>query len=184
MLEAVSRNRGLNNTDPFGLCPPEDKNVETCATVTYRRDRASNSSSLAGKVGNSVMAGFANLGEQINATLHGKSTGDCGTKYACGTPLPVEGPAAEEEGLTYLYQKVSAEGEHLKFGITNNPATRYTQKELAGGRLRILARGARSAMLGLERALHENLPIGPEEGQSFYVEKQIQNGLRPPPYHQ
>jgi hypothetical protein len=37
-------------------------------------------------------------------------------------------------------------------------------------------------MLALERALHETLPIGPEEGQLFYIQKQIANGLRPPPY--
>ena len=52
-------------------------------------------------------------------------------------------------GVTYLYQKVSATGEHLKFGITNNPVTRYTAEELAGGRLRIIASGLRQDMLRL-----------------------------------
>jgi len=37
-------------------------------------------------------------------------------------------------------------------------------------------------MLELERKLHENLPIGPEEGQKFYIQKQIGKGLKPPPY--
>jgi hypothetical protein len=37
-------------------------------------------------------------------------------------------------------------------------------------------------MLALERNLHETLPIGPEEGQSFYIQKQLARGLRPPPY--
>jgi hypothetical protein len=37
-------------------------------------------------------------------------------------------------------------------------------------------------MLELERNLHETLPIGPEEGQKFYIQKQINKGLRPPPY--
>ncbi|WP_345184836.1 hypothetical protein [Microbacterium panaciterrae] len=36
-------------------------------------------------------------------------------------------------------------------------------------------------MLALERSLHESLPIGPEEGQLFYIQRQISNGLRPPP---
>jgi RHS repeat-associated protein len=87
-----------------------------------------------------------------------------------------------EKGLTYLYQKVSAAGEHLKFGIAKNPATRYTKQELAGGQLRILAKGAREDMLELERSLHETLPIGPEEGQTIYIQKQIDKGLTPPPY--
>jgi RHS repeat-associated protein len=83
---------------------------------------------------------------------------------------------------TFLYQKVGAQGEHLKFGVTNNPATRYSRAQLAGGRLRLVAEGARSAMLKLERKLHETLPIGPEEKQAFYVDKQIEKGLKPPPY--
>lgn len=85
-----------------------------------------------------------------------------------------------KRGTTYLYQKVGPLGEHLKFGITNNPATRYTAEELAGGRLRILARGLRADMLGLERKLHETLPIGPEEAQSFYIQLQVEKGLLPP----
>ncbi len=85
-------------------------------------------------------------------------------------------------GDTFLYQKLSSAGEHLKYGIAKNPATRYTSSELAGGELNILAKGSRQEMLSLERSLHETLPIGPEEGQLFYIQKQIENGLRPPPY--
>jgi RHS repeat-associated protein len=85
-------------------------------------------------------------------------------------------------GTTYLYQKVGAAGEHLKFGITGNPATRYTGAELNGGQLRIIAQGERSEMLRLERQLHEMLPIGPEERQLFYIQKQVEQGLKPPPY--
>jgi RHS repeat-associated protein len=88
----------------------------------------------------------------------------------------------EEDGLTYLYQKVSAEGAHLKFGITDNPATRYTKSELAGGRLRILAKGARREMLELERKLHSTLPLGKEEFQKGYIAIQKAMGLKPPPY--
>lgn len=85
-------------------------------------------------------------------------------------------------GDTVLYQKLGSAGEHLKYGISKNPATRYTSKELDGGRLNILARGPKQDMLALERSLHETLPIGPQEGQLFYIQKQIANGFRPPPY--
>jgi hypothetical protein len=91
-------------------------------------------------------------------------------------------PEVAQTGDTVLYQKLSSTGEHLKYGITKNPATRYTSKELNGGSLNILARGSKPDMLALERLLHETLPIGPEEGQLFYIQKQIANGLRPPPY--
>ena len=85
-------------------------------------------------------------------------------------------------GDTVLYQKLGPAGEHLKYGITKSSATRYTSKEMNGRSLNILARGSKPDMLALERSLHETLPIGPEEGQLFYIQKQIANGLRPPPY--
>ena len=91
-------------------------------------------------------------------------------------------PPSDKEGPTYLYQKIGANGEHLKFGVTKSPNTRYTQKMLGGGRLKIIAQGSRQEMLELERNLHETLPIGPEEGQKFYIQIQINKGLRPPPY--
>lgn len=91
-------------------------------------------------------------------------------------------PVAGVTGTTYLYQKVGAVGEHLKFGITNNPATRYSAAQLNGGQLRIIGQGQRSEMLGLERQLHETLPLGPEERQSFYIDRQVESGLRSPPY--
>ena len=61
---------------------------------------------------------------------------------------------------------------------TIEPAT----SELKGGRLKILAQGSCSDMLNLERNLHETLPIGPEEGQSFYQDIQAGKGLSTPPY--
>jgi RHS repeat-associated protein len=103
---------------------------------------------------------------------------------AKNTPCPKRGvdEAKTADDVTYLYQKIGPEGEHLKFGITKNPATRYTQEELGGGRLNILKEGPRKDMLQLERNLHETLPIGPEEAQQFYILKQIEKGLKPPPY--
>ncbi len=53
---------------------------------------------------------------------------------------------------------------------------------MGGGSLNTLATGSKVDMLTLERGVHEWLPIGPEEGQTFYIQKQIANGLRPPPY--
>jgi hypothetical protein len=39
-----------------------------------------------------------------------------------------------------------------------------------------------SPVCGLERNLHENLPIGPEEGQTFYLGIQVAKDICPPPY--
>jgi hypothetical protein len=89
------------------------------------------------------------------------------------------GPELGAGRTTYLYQKLSAEGAHLKFGITYNPAARYTAAQLAGGRLKLLAAGPRADMLGLERALHSTLPLGPEERQLFYRLIQRMKGLKP-----
>jgi hypothetical protein len=83
---------------------------------------------------------------------------------------------------TLIYQKVGPNGEHLKFGIAKNEfkasgqLTRYTDAELGGGRTRILGGGSRSDMLNLERRLHENMPLGPQEGQKFYYKMQLENG--------
>jgi len=102
--------------------------------------------------------------------------------FGAAASLRIVAARAGAKDVTYLYQKVGALGEHLKFGITKSPATRYTQEELAGGRLRIIGQGERQEMLRLERQLHETLPIGPEERQLFYIQKQIEKGLTPPPY--
>ncbi len=84
--------------------------------------------------------------------------------------------------LNVLYQKVGPNGEHLKFGITKNPATRYSAAELGGGSLKIVAQGSRKEMLKLERSVHETLPIGPQERQSHYVGIQAAKGYKVPPY--
>ncbi len=83
---------------------------------------------------------------------------------------------------TWLYQKIGPTGEHLKYGITKSPLTRYTTEELGGGRLKILASGSKQKMLELERNLHSTMPIGPEEGQAVYQGIQAALGLRLPPY--
>jgi len=101
-----------------------------------------------------------------------------------GIPFRLK-PAAVESGaddVNYLYQKVGSKGEHLKFGITDDPVGRYTQEELSGGKLRIVAKGVREEMLRLERNVHETLPIGLEEGQKCYIGVQVKKGLKAPPY--
>ena len=78
--------------------------------------------------------------------------------------------------VTYLYQKV---GRHVSISsseLRTIPRLLHAA-ELNGGSLTIIGQGERSEMLGLERQLHETLPIGPEEGQLFYIQKQVQNGL-------
>lgn len=81
---------------------------------------------------------------------------------------------------TYLYDMVGANGEHLKYGVTLNPETRYSTVELNGGSLKILADGPRPEMLYLERQLHETMPIGPREAQSIYLQIQLMKGYVPP----
>ena len=81
-----------------------------------------------------------------------------------------------------LYQKLDAQGNHLKFGITKDPVRRYTKAQLNGGSLSELAEGSREEMLKLEAALHKSIPPGPEEAQLFYFEFQAREGIRPPPY--
>jgi RHS repeat-associated protein len=100
-----------------------------------------------------------------------------------GIVAPIELAPLFLERTTYLYEKLGPNGEHLKYGITsNNPDGRYTTKELNGGKLKILAKGSRGDMLEMERNLHETMPIGPEEGQSFYEDIQAAKGLKTPPY--
>ena len=79
----------------------------------------------------------------------------------------------------YLYQKVNEKGEHQKFGVTVDLEGRYTARELGGGKLRKLSKGERKKILSLERSLHKNLPIGPEEKQAIYREIQRRKGLKP-----
>jgi uncharacterized protein RhaS with RHS repeats len=86
----------VNFSDPFGLCPPEDNNVQDCATVQFWRQRAANSSSLLGHLGNSLMAGLAAMGEAAAAEASGQPVDGCGEQFTCGVVPSVGrgGPAA------------------------------------------------------------------------------------------
>lgn len=48
------------------------------------------------------------------------------------------------QGTTYLYQKLGPNGEHLKYGITNDPEGRYTKSKLNGGMRRQARKSLRS----------------------------------------
>jgi curved DNA-binding protein CbpA len=113
----------------------------------------------------------------------GKGPGDDGKRSGDGSnPNPADNKTSLRNSDAILYQKTGPNGEHLKFGITKNPKTRYTTKELLGGKLKIIARGTRQEMLDLERSLHATLPVGPEERQSGYVNVQANKGYKIPPY--
>jgi hypothetical protein len=103
--------------------------------------------------------------EAIDATLEALETR--------AQPFIYEAPTSRLDfQWAWIYDKVSATGEHLKYGLTNNLAQRYSASKLAGGSLRVLAGGARAEQRALERYLHSTLPLGPEEGQAYYQQLQ------------
>ena len=57
-----------------------------------------------------------------------------------------------------LYERYDAEGNFLKHGISQDPASRYTQAEVNGGYLIETKRGPRSEILKIERDLVETNP--------------------------
>lgn len=65
-----------------------------------------------------------------------------------------------------LYERYDADGNFLKHGISQNPSTRYTQKELNGGYLVETQSGPRVEMLKIERNLVETKP-GPLNKESW-----------------
>ena len=181
--------------DPYGLCADTGKYLNKW--TLQNRIRAPiymvqhNLGERLNRIDNAVnqfreTTGIASVDRWLERNAPGyKAVGDflerpevqLGMILALGTTI--EAPSSPQ---TFLYQKLGPNGEHLKYGITKNPATRYTKKQMGGGRLKILSAGEKSEMLRLERSLHETLPVGPEEGQLFYIQKQIDKGLKPPPY--
>ena len=57
-----------------------------------------------------------------------------------------------------LYALMDAQGHFLKWGVSQNARTRYSQRELAGGTTVVVAHGKRTDMLWLERCLVESMP--------------------------
>ena len=57
-----------------------------------------------------------------------------------------------------LYRRTDKDGNFLKWGISNNAATRYTKKQLDGGAVRVVESGTRKEMIQRERDLVEKSP--------------------------
>ncbi|KJZ05913.1 hypothetical protein TW85_25170, partial [Marinomonas sp. S3726] len=70
-----------------------------------------------------------------------------------------------------LYGKFDANGNFEKWGISKDASTRYTPKELAGGRIKEYRRGPRDKMLDRERRLVERFP-GPKNNEPWAGSKQ------------
>ena len=65
-----------------------------------------------------------------------------------------------------LYGKFDANGNFEKWGISQDASTRYSAKELAGGRIKEYRRGPRDQMLDRERRLVERFP-GPKNNEPW-----------------
>jgi RHS repeat-associated protein len=163
-------------TDPLGLDPESDTGAGVHCfiflTCSPRAQLSVEAQSALSQVVTLHVPVRGPFGGTVILLAGGTTRGSTVSSRGDASPPPA-GPGQDPHKMTYLYQKVSASGQHLKFGITNHPSTRYSKAQLAGGRLKILAEGERTEMLRLERQLHETLPLGPEEGQSFYFERQL-----------
>lgn len=72
-----------------------------------------------------------------------------------------------------LYGKFDANGNFEKWGISQDASTRYTAKELAGGRIKEYRRGPRDQILDRERRLVERFP-GPKNNEPWAGAKRPQ----------
>ena len=65
------------------------------------------------------------------------------------TPKNIHGNSLNSPKTAYLYDLVDNEGNHLKYGITQNPNARYTRAFMQDKRMIILNQGSRRAMYEL-----------------------------------
>jgi hypothetical protein len=65
-----------------------------------------------------------------------------------------------------LYALIDSNGRFLKWGVSQNPNTRYSKSELNGGRVVVVGSGTRDEMIALERALTESMP-GPANNEPW-----------------
>jgi Pretoxin HINT domain len=95
---------------------------------------------------------------ELGVLVHNSNVpGDCTPLVEITIPPKVHGNTAGEQ-LAYLYERYDADGNFLKYGITQNLKTRYTRKQLNGGWLEEVTSGPRSEMLKMERDLVERTP--------------------------
>jgi hypothetical protein len=133
-LYAYAGNNPASYSDPFGLCPPKDGNLEDCQAVKFWMDRADRSTSLAGKTGNRLMAGFARLGMGVVADLTGNGVCQSG-KISCGI-APSVSPAGGVGGAALADEIVVVRG-----GTSAIPAAGRTFSGAAGATLEEAASG-------------------------------------------
>ena len=88
-------------------------------------------------------------------SANGTFAPDGGRKRATGRGT--HGSTAGAQPAT-LYARYDADGQLLKWGVSQQPDARYSDAELAGGFLREVADGTRREMLDFERALAETNP--------------------------
>jgi RHS repeat-associated protein len=83
-----------------------------------------------------------------------EATGDLST---VAENAAVHGNSMASQATTSLYQLSDEDGSLLKWGITNNPAARYTQTFMQGKVMDIIAQGSRADMATMERILTERV---------------------------
>jgi RHS repeat-associated protein len=111
-------------------------------------------------------AGGAGLTAGANNALRDAATGQFVTNPASAASRSavkvatgaINGNSKASTALTTLYRLVDSDGNLLKWGVTNNPGSRYTQSFLSDKTLIKMTTGTRPDMLNLERWLVENNP--------------------------
>jgi len=74
------------------------------------------------------------------------------------TTARIHGNSAASPRTAYLYRLVDADGNFLKWGVTQDMAKRYPKSFMAGKNIEEFAGGSRANMLRLERDLVETQP--------------------------
>jgi RHS repeat-associated protein len=85
-------------------------------------------------------------------------------------PSSVHGNSKSSPKPATLYGKFDKNGKFLKWGISDDPQTRYSSKELNGGYVKEYRNGSRSDILKMERRLVERYP-GPDNHEPWAGKK-------------
>jgi RHS repeat-associated protein len=144
---------------------------QTEATTTYMNNEVDGD--LATASGAAAPVADMVPGVTVVACLDGE---DCGVGDWAGgifSAVPVEGIEAEGASLiakglhgnsalssrtAYLYRLTTRGGDLLKWGISYNPAKRYSFSAMLGKRMQVMTSGTRREMLDLERWIVERDP--------------------------